>query len=195
MNEIQFLFGTNSNFSSEFCRNTFSAYLGHFLHSNRTDNVDHTTLIRMHCISQCLSQSNRVFQVLDVHQLRNQRIQERDSRWKMFEEYQQRILQRFDSLYRHSAEVAVRMTHETVELQHGIRRRFLNTLRVHHQMLATDSWRMLVNQMTHERAPWHFPKSYFRAWQLDPTEGFQRMHIRIQRCALHIDKKYILPRR
>jgi len=185
-------------------RHTLEAYLSHFLHSSWTENVEHTMLIRIHCLSRCLTPTaptpprpnqRRRFQVLDVHQVQTRLVHERHRIWKSIEEQQSRALQRFDGLYRHSAEAAVRATHQAIEAQHEIRRVFLDGLRVDGRPLAASAWARLVDQMTHQRAPWFFPRSYLKAWQLDPSEGYQRARIRLQRCPLHIDPKYILSTR
>ena len=60
--------------------------------------------------------------------------------------------------------------------------------------LAAGCWRKLVAQMTHERAPWYFEKSQPRAWQLDESEGRDRLRVRLERCALRIDENFLLPR-
>ena len=107
-----------------------------------------------------------------------------------------RILSRFDVLYRSSTDPAIRLTHQAVAMQHAIRRVFLDRLRRHHgnQVLAAGSWTQLVAQMTHQRSAWYFPRSYLQGWQLSCSEGSQRMHIRLERCALELDEKYVLER-
>lgn len=160
--------------------------------------MEHSTLIRIHCISRCLVPSfeRRRCQVLDPAQLREQLELERNSWWKTQEESQSRILSRFDTLVRLTAEIATKWTTLSVESQNSIRRLFLDRLRRDHgsKVLAAGGWTELVDQLTHQRAAWHFPKSYLRGWELDSTEGYQRMHLRLERAALNVDAKYILPR-
>lgn len=62
------------------------------------------------------------------------------------------------------------------------------------QVKAAECWSQLAEQMTHQRAPWYFARSYPRGWQLSSSEGSQRMHIRLERCALKMDSKYFLER-
>ena len=186
------------------CRLTLDMYLCHFLHSrNCNEDVEHKTLIQIHRISRCLvpchpppPHPHRKCQVLDTAVLRRELIQQRDRWWKHQEETQLRILSRFDVLYRSSTDPAIRLTHQAVAMQHATRRIFLDRLRRDHgdQVLAAGSWTELVAQMTHQRAAWYFPRSYLQGWQLSCSEGSQRMHIRLERCALEVDEKYVLER-
>ena len=182
-----------------FFRDTLDAYLCHFLNSRKfADSMEHSTLIRIHCISRCLvtSYQRRRCQVLDPVQLKENLQVERSCWWRMQEESQSRILSRFDPLIRQTADIASKWTSLVVDAQNGVRRVFLKLLRRDHgsKILAAGGWIELVEQLTHQRAAWHFCKSYYRGWQLDPTEGYQRMHLRLERCALNIDAKYLLER-
>ncbi|XP_057369283.1 lysosomal-trafficking regulator-like [Daphnia carinata] len=179
--------------------NTLDTYLCHFLHSRKfTDNVEHTTLIKIHCISRCLvgSHQSRRCQVLDPAQLKEQFEIDRSIWWRTQEEAQIRILSRYDALVRQTADVAAKWTTVAVGTQNNIRRLFLNRLRRDHgsKVLAAGGWIELVDQLTHQRAAWHFAKSYVRGWELDPIEGYQRMHLRLRRAALNVDAKYLLER-
>ncbi|XP_060836143.1 lysosomal-trafficking regulator isoform X2 [Rhopalosiphum padi] len=58
---------------------------------------------------------------------------------------------------------------------------------------ATIRWKSIINQMSHEKAPWYFPESYPTSWELNPTEGPSRVRIRLQRCHLNILKKFFKP--
>ena len=180
-------------------RYTLDTYLCHFLHSRKfADNVEHSTLIRIHCISRCLvpSYQRRRCQVLDPAQLKEQLELDRNCWWRAQEEAQSRILSRYDPLVRQTADVAAKWTALAVESQNAIRRLFLNRLRRDHgsKVLAAGGWTELVDQLTHQRAAWHFAESSLCGWQLDATEGYQRMHLRLGKCTLNVDAKYLLPR-
>ncbi|XP_050540589.1 lysosomal-trafficking regulator isoform X2 [Daktulosphaira vitifoliae] len=56
---------------------------------------------------------------------------------------------------------------------------------------ATLRWKSIINQMSHEKAPWYFPESYPTSWELNPIEGPNRIRNRLQRCNLKIAKKFI----
>ena len=134
--------------------------------------------------------------VLDITKLKDELKVERDVWWQQQEEAQSRILSRYDTLLRQMTEMAARWTRQAVDLQHGARRSFFDRIRRDHgfRVQSAESWMQLVQQMSHQRAAWYFANSYLRGWQLDSCEGFQRMHLRLERCALNIDAKYLLPR-
>lgn len=134
--------------------------------------------------------------MLDPVHLKEQLELERSGWWRSQEEAQNRILSRYDPLVRQTADVAAKWTTLAVESQNSIRRLFLNRLRRDHgsKVLAAGGWIELVDQLTHQRAAWHFADSYLCGWQLDATEGYQRMHLRLEKCALNVDAKYLLPR-
>ena len=124
------------------CRLVLNSYLCHLINSaDWTDQVDHCTLIRTHCmidcIGRCLSPSpSQVLPddrscrpLLDTHQLRKQLVHDRNQRWRLFEDYQTRVVQRFDAVYRLSAGGAARITQDIVDRQNDLRRTFLDTLR------------------------------------------------------------------
>jgi len=174
-------------------------YLCHFLHSrNCAEDVEYSTLIRIHCISRCLVpyHPRRKCQVLDLLQIRAQLNAERKSWWIQQEEIQTRILSRYDLLTKSVAETAAKWTVQTVDTQQGIRRIFQDRIKKDHGSLiqAVSGWRELTERMTHPRACWHFKESYHCGWQLDPTEGHQRMRLRLERCALQVESKYLLGR-
>ena len=134
-------------------RYTLDTYLCHFLHSkNSNEDVEHKTLIQIHRISRCLvpchpsvtpDHPHRKCQVLDTAALRLELIQQRDRWWKLQEETQVRNLSRFDLFFRQSTELAVRLTHQAVALQDGIRRIFLDCLRADH----ADQVKINVNEI------------------------------------------------
>ena len=160
--------------------------------------MEHSTLIRIHCISRCLRPSThrRRCQVLDLIRLKERLQSDRQSWWRMQEEAQIRLLSRYDQLIRQTCDVAAKWTALSVESQNSVRHLFLKRLRRDHgsTILAANHWIQLVRQWTHQRAAWHFPSGYLRGWRMDATEGYQRMHLRLERCALNVDAKYLLPR-
>ncbi|XP_011866548.1 PREDICTED: lysosomal-trafficking regulator isoform X3 [Vollenhovia emeryi] len=106
-----------------------------------------------------------------------------------------RIGKRFDTLAKQLTESAMTITRSVVEEQNRERKVLMEQLK-HTRALeaqAVARWRDIAKRLTHERAPWHFPESYPKNWELDPTEGPARVRIRLQRCHLNIDKKFVLP--
>lgn len=105
-----------------------------------------------------------------------------------------RIASRFDVLAKQLTESAMTITRTVVEEQNRERKVLMERLK-HSRALeaqAIAKWRDLARRLTHERAPWHFPRSYPRSWELDPTEGPARVRIRLQRCHLNIDKRFFM---
>ncbi|XP_048261477.1 lysosomal-trafficking regulator isoform X2 [Bombus terrestris] len=106
----------------------------------------------------------------------------------------QRIANRFDVLAKQLTESAMTITRTVVEEQNRERKVLMERLKHSRAMeaQAIAKWRDLARRLTHERAPWHFPNSYPRNWELDPTEGPARVRIRLQRCHLNIDRRFFM---
>ncbi|XP_076297603.1 lysosomal-trafficking regulator mauve isoform X3 [Lasioglossum baleicum] len=106
----------------------------------------------------------------------------------------QRIGNRFDAIAKQLTESAMTITRTVVEEQNLERKVLMERLKHSRAMeaQAVAKWRDLARRLTHERAAWHFEKSYPRSWELDPTEGPARVRIRLQRCHLNIDKKFFM---
>ncbi|CAB0001658.1 unnamed protein product, partial [Nesidiocoris tenuis] len=94
-------------------------------------------------------------------------------------------------------ERAERVTREVVSNQSYQRKLFLESFKsdLVTKVQAVFSWKQIVANLTHERAVWHFPDSYPRSWELDPTEGPARVRNRLRRCRLNIADKYFKPGR
>ncbi|KAK0171372.1 hypothetical protein PV328_009113 [Microctonus aethiopoides] len=105
-----------------------------------------------------------------------------------------RIGNKFDLLAKQLIDSAMIITQSIIEQQNCERKIFMEKLKHSRAMeaQAMEKWRDLTKRLTHERAPWHFPESYPRSWELDPTEGPARIRIRMQRCHLKIDKRFML---
>ncbi|XP_024939057.1 lysosomal-trafficking regulator isoform X2 [Cephus cinctus] len=105
-----------------------------------------------------------------------------------------RIGNKFDALAKQLTESAMTITRSVVDEQNRERKVLMERLKHSRAMeaQAMARWRDLARRLTHERAPWHFPESYPRSWELDPTEGPARVRIRMQRCHLKIDKRFFL---
>lgn len=105
-----------------------------------------------------------------------------------------RIGKRFDTLAKQLTESAMTITRMVVEEQNRERKILMEQLKYARTLeaQAVARWRELAKRLTHERAPWHFPKNYPRSWELDPTEGPARVRIRLQRCHLSINKRFFM---
>ncbi|XP_046739126.1 lysosomal-trafficking regulator isoform X2 [Diprion similis] len=106
-----------------------------------------------------------------------------------------RIGNKFDLLAKQLMEGAMAVTRAVVKEQNFERKILINELKQSRAMKAQAMarWRDLAKRLTHERAPWHFPENYPRSWELDPTEGPARIRIRMQRCHLKMNKRFLMP--
>ena len=86
------------------------------------------------------------------------------------------------------------ITRTVVEEQNRERKVLMERLKHSRAMeaQAIAKWRDLAKRLTHERAPWYFPNSCPRSWELDPTEGPARVRIRLQPCHLNIDRRFFM---
>ncbi|XP_012252611.2 lysosomal-trafficking regulator [Athalia rosae] len=107
----------------------------------------------------------------------------------------QRIGNKFELLTKQLMEGAMAVTRCVVEEQNRERKIFMEQLKQSRAMVAQAMarWRDLARRLTHERAPWHFQESYPKSWELDPTEGPARVRIRMQRCHLKMNKRFLMP--
>ncbi|KAK9307869.1 hypothetical protein QLX08_001934 [Tetragonisca angustula] len=106
----------------------------------------------------------------------------------------QRFANRFDILTKQLTESAMTITRTVVEEQNRERKVLMERLKHSRAMeaQAIAKWRDLAKRLTHERAPWYFPNSCPRSWELDPTEGPARVRIRLQPCHLNIDRRFFM---
>lgn len=131
----------------------------------------------------------------DVSLLWDRTLIEQKAWWKQQERCASRIISRMESVVKCVNESALSITKLVTDEQNNERKLVMETLKndlsdhVHTQIL----WKNIIRQLTHERAVWHFPRSYPRSWQLDPTEGPGRIRNRLQRCHMMVSKKYLKP--
>ncbi|XP_059049622.1 uncharacterized protein LOC131844698 [Achroia grisella] len=92
-------------------------------------------------------------------------------------------------------EAAMGLTRSAVEAQNAARKEFLDHLRrdLARRAAASQRWRRLVADLTHQQAVWHDPSSYPQSWQLDPTEGPGRVRVRLRRAHLRIHPRFLKP--
>lgn len=87
------------------------------------------------------------------------------------------------------------MTRVAVDVQNLERKAVIAKIRqaVSADVAASAKWRALVANLTNERAVWCDERLLPRFWQLDPTEGPQRIRNRLMRTHLAIDQRYLKP--
>ena len=99
---------------------------------------------------------------------------------------------RLNSLFQKVAESAMSITRDAVEYQNHERKQFINHLKMSssERYSIRKSWKNLIEMFTHEKSIWYYPESFPQSWELDPTEGPQRIRRRLRRCNLEIADKF-----
>lgn len=90
---------------------------------------------------------------------------------------------------------AMSITRTIVEIQNAERKEFLKHLRRQQNLLiiATQKWREIIDKYCHEMGVWYSKESHPNSWELNPTEGPDRIRIRMRRCNLDIDERFFKP--
>ncbi|KAJ6646111.1 Lysosomal-trafficking regulator [Pseudolycoriella hygida] len=104
----------------------------------------------------------------------------------------ERTVYKFELIAKHCIESAMKMTRDVVEIQNMERRILMNKMRSQDESGLSREWNTLIDRMTHEGAPWHNEETYPSSWEMDQTEGPNRTRIRLKRCHLNIDKRYVV---
>ncbi|XP_023212426.1 lysosomal-trafficking regulator-like [Centruroides sculpturatus] len=106
-----------------------------------------------------------------------------------------RVLHRLDFLVKQVSENAMDATQIIVNAQNIERKKFITKIKdsLTQKLLAQHKWSSLIEQLSHERAAWHFRQSYPQNWELDPTEGPLRIRRRLRRFHLNIKARFLLP--
>lgn len=105
----------------------------------------------------------------------------------------ERTVNKFDAIVQPCIDSAMKITRSVVELQNMERRILMNQMRAYDESGLAQEWKMLVERMTHEGAPWHCARNYPRSWRLDETEGPSRTRVRLKRCHVNVDAKFLMP--
>ncbi|XP_022255691.1 lysosomal-trafficking regulator-like [Limulus polyphemus] len=106
-----------------------------------------------------------------------------------------RVLQRHENLAKLVSQNAMFVTRMVVEAQNMERKLFIENIKTTYSqgLAAKRAWLSMITQLTHERASWFFEKSYPQSWELDPTEGPQRVRRRTRHCHLHMNSRFLMP--
>lgn len=131
----------------------------------------------------------------EVKILQIEATQERQDWLKQINRSVYRSLYKLENVTKVLMEGAMSITRGVVESQNRERKSFMEYMKQAYteRLNARIRWHHLIQQLTHERAVWYFPKSYPQSWQLDPTEGPIRVRKRLQRCHLNINERFLLP--
>ncbi|XP_058811878.1 lysosomal-trafficking regulator [Topomyia yanbarensis] len=92
----------------------------------------------------------------------------------------------------HSCTVAaMEITRNIVEKQNRLRKELIIQLKKDSDFKFFNQWRQIIDQMTHEDAPWYNPKLYPNSWEVDDTHGPDMSQKRLKRCHLTVDKRFL----
>lgn len=129
----------------------------------------------------------------------NTLISEADKQMNLWEKQMEantaKCIMKYDFLVKNLSEDAMSMTRLVVDAQNTKRKSFIEEIKLQYSedFQISLKWSELIDKLTHEKAVWHFSKSYPIFWELDSTEGPSRIRKRLVRCHLEIDEKYFLP--
>ncbi|XP_011180583.2 lysosomal-trafficking regulator isoform X2 [Zeugodacus cucurbitae] len=99
---------------------------------------------------------------------------------------------RLESLAVSCIESSMLNTRRVAELQNSERKLLMYQLKDYDDASIYNKWLGIVRRMTHEGAPWHSKERSENSWELDDTEGPSRVHTRLRRCHLDIDKRFFM---
>ncbi|XP_061392771.1 lysosomal-trafficking regulator [Musca vetustissima] len=136
-------------------------------------------------------------------------INENDSTWNLENELQRIELQksaevakqktslektvhRFEALALGCIETSMITTRRVAELQNSERKLIMNHMKDYDDTHYYNKWLEIVRRMTHEGAPWFSEHNSENSWELDATEGPSRVHTRLKRCHLDLDKRFFM---
>ncbi|XP_075162277.1 lysosomal-trafficking regulator mauve [Haematobia irritans] len=136
-------------------------------------------------------------------------INENDSTWNLENELQridlhkttevakqktslEKTVYRFESLAQGCIDSSMITTRRVAELQNSERKLIMNHMKDYDDTHYYNKWLEIVRRMTHEGAPWFNELNSENSWELDPTEGPSRVHTRLKRCHLDLDKRFFM---
>ncbi|XP_012161091.1 uncharacterized protein LOC101454375 [Ceratitis capitata] len=99
---------------------------------------------------------------------------------------------RSESLALSCIESSMLNTRRVAELQNSERKLLMYQLKDYDDASIYNKWLGIVRRMTHEGAPWYSKERSENFWELDDTEGPSRVHTRLRRCHLDIDKRFFM---
>lgn len=103
----------------------------------------------------------------------------------------ERTVFKFETIVQQCIDSAMKITRDVVEIQNMERRILMNEMRTYDESGLHREWDAIIERMTHEGAPWCNEENYPWSWEMDQTEGPSRTRIRLKRCHLNIDAKFL----
>ncbi|XP_002035013.2 uncharacterized protein LOC6610432 [Drosophila sechellia] len=104
----------------------------------------------------------------------------------------EKTVYRFEPLVQQCVESSMVTTRKVAELQNAERKALMCHMKVYDDTYTYTKWLEIIRRMTHEGAPWHSAERAECSWELDDTEGPSRVHTRLRRCHLDIDRRFFM---
>ncbi|KAH8378738.1 hypothetical protein KR009_001013 [Drosophila setifemur] len=104
----------------------------------------------------------------------------------------EKTVYRYEPLVQHCVESSMVTTRRVAELQNAERKALMCHMKVYDDTYTYTKWLEIIRRMTHEGAPWHCAERAECSWELDDTEGPSRVHTRLRRCHLDIDRRFFM---
>ncbi|XP_055915316.1 lysosomal-trafficking regulator isoform X2 [Eupeodes corollae] len=104
----------------------------------------------------------------------------------------EKTIHKFESLAMSCIETSMVITRVVAELQNSERKILMNHMKEYDENYTFHKWLEIIRRMTHEGAPWFSIDRSETSFELDDTEGPSRVHTRLRRCHLDIDKRFIM---
>lgn len=86
---------------------------------------------------------------------------------------------------------AMEITRNIVEKQNKLRKELIIQLKKDNDFKFFNQWRQIIEQMTHEDAPWYNEKLYPSSWELDDTYGPGLVQNRMRRCRRTVEPRFL----
>ncbi|XP_055616635.1 lysosomal-trafficking regulator isoform X2 [Toxorhynchites rutilus septentrionalis] len=86
---------------------------------------------------------------------------------------------------------AMDITRKIVENQNKLRKELIILLKKDSDFKFFNQWRQIIDQMTHEDAPWYNPNLYPSSWELDDTYGSDLAQKRMRRCHMTVNRRFL----
>ncbi|XP_030570415.1 uncharacterized protein LOC115769645 [Drosophila novamexicana] len=104
----------------------------------------------------------------------------------------EKTLYKFEPLVQHCIDTSMVTTRRVAELQNAERKLLMCHMKDYDDTYTYTKWLEIIRRMTHEGAPWHCSERAECSWELDDTEGPSRVHTRLRRCHLDIDRRFFM---
>ncbi|XP_055371795.1 lysosomal-trafficking regulator [Condylostylus longicornis] len=104
----------------------------------------------------------------------------------------EKVVYKYESIIQNCIDSSMIITRIVAELQNSERKSLMGQMKERDERYSFQEWIAIVQRMTHEGAPWFNESHYSKSWELDDTEGPARIRMRLRRCELDLDRRFIM---